>query len=113
MLLYTYSFTSDTLIKVTKNVVAIALVVSSVDMKALDEATIGATVQYAYGGATLEVQQKILDKLTAIHAKLVGGGDNTPTGIDSALEVDETKVRKAFHEIMLLKEGILASEKGQ
>ncbi|KAK4034406.1 tyrosine phosphatase protein [Parachaetomium inaequale] len=114
MLLYTYSFTSDSLIKVTKNVVAISLVVSSVDMKAMDDATIGATVQYCYGGAAEDVQQKIVDKLTAIRAKIVGQGGNTPANLGSdSLDVQEAEIRGAFDEVMWSEKGLLRSDKGQ
>ena len=66
MMVYTYAFTSDALSRVTNNVVAITVVVSSVDMAALDKSAIGAAVQYCYGNAPEEVQKKIFDKLMAV-----------------------------------------------
>jgi hypothetical protein len=112
MLLYTYSFTSDTLIKVTKNVVATSLVVSSVDMKAMDPATIGATVQYCYGAAPLDVQQQILDKLNAVRAQIIDGGHNAPDNLgsdDDVLEAQEREIVRAFDEVMQSEGGLLRS----
>lgn len=108
MLLYTYSFTSDTLIKVTKNVAALAVVVSSVEMKDLDDETIGATVQYCYGSAPDEVQQKIIEKLHEIRDRIPGRrrpNALTDLGSDSP-GVDETEVKTAFEEIMRSEEGL-------
>ncbi|KAK4460751.1 tyrosine phosphatase protein [Cladorrhinum samala] len=66
MMVYTYAFTSDALSRVTNNVVAITVVVSSVDKASLDKSAIGAAVQYCYGNAPEEVQKKIFDKLMAV-----------------------------------------------
>lgn len=70
MHLYTYQFTSETLIKVTKNVLAVSIVISSVNISALDDSTIGAMVQLCYGAAEDAIQQNILDKLLTIKAKM-------------------------------------------
>ena len=70
MHLYTYQFTSETLTKVTKNVLAISIVISSVDIGGLDDSTIGAMVQLCYGDADASNQQAILDKLIAIKSKI-------------------------------------------
>ena len=112
MLLYTYAFSSDTLVKVTKNVVAISLVVSSVDIKAMDDATIGATVEYCYGSATEEVQQRIVDKLIAIRDKSGHGKGSAGHG-SSLLEAEEWEVRRAFEEVMQSEGGLLRSGMGQ
>ena len=61
--LYLYQFSSDTLIKITKSVLATSVVVSSVDLRELDEGTMGAVVEYCYGGTSEENQQMILNKL--------------------------------------------------
>ena len=59
MQLYSYAFTSEGLSNVTKNLLAIAIVISSIDLALLDEATISTMVQYCYGNASKEVQEKI------------------------------------------------------
>lgn len=70
MHLYTYAFKSTTLISVAKNVLAVAIVVSSVDLTTLDESSMGSIVQYCYGGVDEAKQQAILDKLLAVKAKI-------------------------------------------
>ncbi|MCJ1465437.1 hypothetical protein MMC07_004055 [Pseudocyphellaria aurata] len=81
MHLYAYQFTSETLIKVTKNVLAVSIVISSVKLTDLDDRTIGAMVQLCYGEAAAAIQQKILDKLLAIKAQCARGiqKSNNPT----------------------------------
>lgn len=70
MQLYTYQFTSETLIKVTKNVLAVSIVISSIQLSTLGDSTIGAMVQLCYAEADEAIQQKILDKLLAIKAEM-------------------------------------------
>ncbi|KAI9734494.1 MAG: hypothetical protein M1834_002094 [Cirrosporium novae-zelandiae] len=67
--LYTYSFTSEALTKITKNVLAISIVVSSVDLTNMNEVDLGSLVQICYEEATEDIQHKILDKLLAIKEK--------------------------------------------
>ena len=70
MHLYTYQFTSETLIRVTKNVLAVSIVISSVKISALDDNTIHVIVRQCYGEAEKAIQQKMFDKLLAIKAQM-------------------------------------------
>lgn len=70
MHMYTYAFSSATLTKVTKNVLAVSVVVSSVDISQLDDSTLGAMVEYCYGSVTADKQQAILDKILAVKNKV-------------------------------------------
>ncbi|KAK4192392.1 hypothetical protein QBC35DRAFT_483637 [Podospora australis] len=69
VLLYSYSFTSDALLKIAKNVLIAATVFSQVDIRSLDDAALGAVVQMSYGGAPQDVQQRMLDRLLAVRDK--------------------------------------------
>ncbi|KAL4993125.1 hypothetical protein BDV10DRAFT_190264 [Aspergillus recurvatus] len=71
MHLYTYGFTSDTLTKVTKNVLAVSVMISSVILVDLTDADLGAIVQVCYEGADENKMQAILDKLIAARDKQI------------------------------------------
>lgn len=92
MYLYTYQFTSETLIKVTKNVLAISIVISSVDIGGLDDGTIGAMVQLCYGDADESIQQAIIDRLIAIRGKINDEGGHTEATNSQAVREFKTAV---------------------
>lgn len=46
------------------------MVVSSVDISKLDEATMGSVVEYCYGAASEEKQKAILDRLLAVKERI-------------------------------------------
>ena len=99
MFLYTYNFTSDTLIKITKNVVATSVVVSSVDIAELDESTIGALVSYCYGDAEDSIQQGIIDMLNSIRQKIIN--KNQPKELSSdELNAEEQEIKNTLREIV-------------
>lgn len=91
MHLYTYSFTSDTLTKVTKNVLAISLMISSVDLVDLTESDLGTIVQICYEHSDEEIMKKILAKLKSVRdtqikekkAAAGGGGGGSSSGGDT------------------------------
>ena len=66
MHLYTYSFNSDTLTKVTKNVLAASLLISSIDLTDLTESDLGDIVQVCYDGSSEETKEKTLAALKMI-----------------------------------------------
>ncbi|KFY39924.1 hypothetical protein V494_03758 [Pseudogymnoascus sp. VKM F-4513 (FW-928)] len=69
MHLYIYSFTSDTLTAATKNVLAVSLMISSVDLTNLTENDLGAIVQVCYENTDEETMRKILDTLLEVWKK--------------------------------------------
>lgn len=86
------------MIKVTKDVLATSIVVSSVDIVSLDESTIGALVTYCYGDAEADIQQGILDKLVAVREKISKKQPET-LSMDE-LSSEEQEIRNAWQEIM-------------
>lgn len=98
MHLYTYSFTSDTLTSVTKNVLAISLMVSSVDLTDLTESDLGTIVQVCYEQSDEAVMTKILDKLKSVRDSQIkekkdaaSGGSSSTAGGDSSSSSNAAK----------------------
>lgn len=63
MHLYTYAFKSETITAVTKNVLALSIIISSVDLTDLTESDLGSIVQLCYNKSEEDTQEKILEKL--------------------------------------------------
>ena len=87
MHLYTYSFKSETLTKMTKNVLAVSLMISSVDLTDLTESDLGAIVQACYQESNEETMKKILEKLNKIRKEQIeekSGGSSSGSGSDKA-----------------------------
>ncbi|KAK3376403.1 hypothetical protein B0T24DRAFT_218823 [Lasiosphaeria ovina] len=71
MHLYTYSFSSATLTKVAKNVLAVSLMISSVDLSPLAESDLGVVVDVCYRHSDEAARKPILEKLkTAREAQI-------------------------------------------
>lgn len=87
------------MIKVTKDVLATSIVVSSVDIVSLDESTIGALVTYCYGDAEADIQQGILDKLVAVREKIISKKQPETLSMDE-LSSEEQEIRNAWQEIV-------------
>lgn len=69
--LYTYTFTSEGLRNVTENIVAIAIVISAIDVAVLDDKTICVIAQLCYEDASDEIQEKIVEKFLALKEKVL------------------------------------------
>ncbi|KAF4444512.1 tyrosine phosphatase protein [Fusarium austroafricanum] len=66
MNLYVYSFTSDALRQVTKNVLIVSATVSSINIATLHEVDIKRAVSYCYGDVEMDLQQRIFDRFMEI-----------------------------------------------
>lgn len=71
MHLYTYSFTSKALTGVTKNVLAVSLMISSVNLTDLTESDLGAIVQVCYQESNEDTMNSILEKLKEARKKQI------------------------------------------
>ncbi|KAL1854670.1 hypothetical protein Plec18170_004761 [Paecilomyces lecythidis] len=82
MHLYTYAFTCSTLTGVTKNVLSVSLMVSSVVLTDLTESDLGAIVQVCYQESDEDTMSKILEKLKEARDKQIEETNrNVSTGI--------------------------------
>lgn len=72
--LYYYQYTYTQLTEITKNVLAVSIVLSSVDTSTLKDNTLRVIVQKTYKEADKDTQQKIYDQLKAV----LDGGNTAP-----------------------------------
>lgn len=104
ILLYSYAFTSDTLIKITKDVVAVSITVSSVDIAGLDDEDLGAMVAFCYGDVDKKMQQSIYDKLVEVRESLLRD-KQTDQRDEDGLTDQERQVKHEFNKQKKKKEG--------
>lgn len=67
--LYSYEFTSDSLISITKNVVVCCMIVSSVNPASIDANTLRNVLEMNYPNETTENLQKLFDIVKAAQVK--------------------------------------------
>ncbi|KLO12266.1 hypothetical protein SCHPADRAFT_829768 [Schizopora paradoxa] len=77
---YSYEYTSDTLAKITKNVVVVSIVVSSAKIDELDFNDVSTIVQTVYTASTTEEKKKIRDQIWEAVELSRGGKPKGPLG---------------------------------